>query len=51
METVAQSRARKAREDAERTAVRTKMDAEAMQGSKETLERLKKQEKTAKASK
>lgn len=42
METVGESKARKAREDAEK--VRARLDAEALQGSKETYARLKKEE-------
>ena len=49
METVGEKRARQAREESAK--VRARLDAEAKQGSKETLERLNKQEKTAKAPK
>ncbi len=51
METIQEGRARKTQEDAERARIRARLDAEALQGSKETLERLNKQEKTAKAPK
>jgi hypothetical protein len=42
MTTVAEIRARKAREDSEK--IRTRFDTEALQGSKETYARLKKTE-------
>jgi len=48
METVAEVRARKALEDAEKARARAKLDAQAMQGSTETLERLKKEEEAQK---